>query len=228
MNSSNSVIRRERLRYTASFVTVFTFVCGCEKESKRVELTSAVPSAVAVPVTSQTHTEPTIEERLSDADLAKALEIVVPAFADEYAKDDERRKIPPAIKSFVAWASDHLNWAELELIPATKLELVRKDSHLERGKRTCVSGKLNEIYAIQSFSPQKVYAGYFASKSGKFILNYIAVRSSGSLVDGNTATFCGVVTGTSSYPNGRGGRTDAVVAIGMFDLPENRIPVMSK
>jgi len=53
-----------------------------------------------------------------------------------------------------------------------------------------------------------------------FTVEALAVRSSGTLVDGDSARFCGILTGVVS-PSGSGDGRLIHRAVGMFELPEN-------
>jgi hypothetical protein len=58
------------------------------------------------------------------------------------------------------------------------------------------------------------------------VVEIIAVKSTGSLVDGSDARACGVLTGvTLAAPGGSSALTDVTMhrIVGMFDLPENHI-----
>jgi len=58
------------------------------------------------------------------------------------------------------------------------------------------------------------------------VAEVIAVKSTGSLVDGSDARACGILTGVTvpATDTGAGGLGDATEhrIVGMFDLPENR------
>jgi hypothetical protein len=67
----------------------------------------------------------------------------------------------------------------------------------------------------------KIFSGTFQGEDGKFYF-YLATASTGDLLDGHRARFCGVVTSRFSYENSAGGSTHSVRMVGLFDLPENR------
>jgi hypothetical protein len=104
-------------------------------------------------------------------------------------------------------------------VPETSFARVGKDSAAERGKRLCGRGTIISITADHS-SEGTAYMGQFMMQ-GQKVLDYIAVGSTGDLVARNSARFCGIVTGTSSYSNSGGGQTHAVRVVGMFELEEN-------
>ena len=78
-----------------------------------------------------------------------------------------------------------------------------------------------EITADDSLGTPKVFTGGLIDNSGQ-IYRFIAVKSTGEIVKGSTAKFCGIVTGRLMFSNSVGGTTHAVSLVGMFDLPENR------
>jgi hypothetical protein len=120
------------------------------------------------------------------------------------------------------WSTKHLTWKDLTLLPKTSRALVLKDSEAERGKSLCAEGSINQITADHSAGPgQTIYEGGIVTSS-MAIVRFLAVGSTGTLIENSNARFCGVVTGRYSYPNTGGGTTHAVQMVGFFDLPENR------
>jgi hypothetical protein len=97
---------------------------------------------------------------------------------------------------------------------------VMKDSDEERGKGMCVTGRIIEIAVEKTDKGKFAHAGIISNMD---VTKVVAVGSTGELVEGKTATFCGVVIGKHSYPNSGGGQTHTVRLVGMFDLPANRI-----
>jgi hypothetical protein len=159
--------------------------------------------------------EPTKDELLaSKRQIQSALAIAHPLFGDSVNATDAGAVV------FARWASQHMLWSDLNAQPETKHALVLKDPALERGKRLCSSGTLVEIQVDRSVAPP-VYVGGIMSGSLK-VTRFVAVKSTGSLVESTQARICGIVTGTQSYTNSGGGSTQAVFVVGMFDLPENR------
>ncbi len=118
------------------------------------------------------------------------------------------------------WSSDKMKWSELQNEPLGKYGLVMKDPDSQRGKRLCASGQIIEIVADSSL-PSKVYIGGMVD--GEFhIYRFVAVGSTGDIVAGSFARFCGIITGKNDYSNSAGGAAHAVHLVGMFDLPENK------
>jgi len=119
------------------------------------------------------------------------------------------------------WGAENLRWSELQKVPETKYGLVMKDSDAHRGKRLCVKGQVIEIALDRTVPDHKVFIGGMFSGSGN-IYRFIAVQSTGEIVQNSNARFCGVVAGQQHYENSIGGVAHAVQLVGMFDLPENR------
>lgn len=69
--------------------------------------------------------------------------------------------------------------------------------------------------------PKPLYFGGMYDEAGK-LYRFIAVGSTGALVESSRAKFCGVVVGQQHYQNSAGGVAHSVQLVGMFDLPENR------
>jgi hypothetical protein len=102
----------------------------------------------------------------------------------------------------------------------TSIALLKKDSDEERGKRLCLPSRIIQISAGK-IENDKLYEGLLQTPDG--IVSFIAVRSTGDLLEGSIGKFCGVTTGNYSYSNAGGGTTHAIRMIGMFDLPENKL-----
>jgi hypothetical protein len=100
----------------------------------------------------------------------------------------------------------------------TSIALVLKDSDRERGKKMCVRGSLLQIEKADT----DVFAGLMRDGSSGEIVAFASAKSTGRLVGGSKARFCGVIVGRFTYSNAGGGVTHAVQLAGMFDLPENR------
>ncbi|MCL1860060.1 MAG: hypothetical protein FWG52_00800 [Proteobacteria bacterium] len=120
------------------------------------------------------------------------------------------------------WGVENLRWSELQGIQETKYGLVMKDSDAHRGKRLCVKGNVIEIALDRTVSDQKIFLGGMYSGAGN-IYRFIAVQSTGEIMQDSPARFCGIVTGQQHYENSIGGVAHAVQLVGMFDLPENRM-----
>lgn len=115
-----------------------------------------------------------------------------------------------------------MRWLDIGALPRTSYKLVMKDSVRERGKHICVRAEIIEIEADRS-TGVPVYVGGLSFDAGGThgTIRFIAVGSTGDLVGGDAATFCGVVTGRNTYMSTVGHEIHAVFAVGMFGLPEN-------
>nr|PZN75905.1 MAG: hypothetical protein DIU57_17880 [Pseudomonadota bacterium] len=160
--------------------------------------------------------QPTFKDQLLAArNLREVLPLLTPLFGDTFERVD------PAAAVFAVWGSDgRLTWSDIQAAPATKHSLVMKDPEANRGKRLCVSGEIVQIEADRS-AVHMMHSGVMGTESWDFV-RFVALGSSGDLVQDSWARFCGIVTGKQSYNNTQGGVTHAVFAVGMFDLPENR------
>lgn len=120
------------------------------------------------------------------------------------------------------WGAKHMNWGDLQKVEQGKYGMVMKDPDSQRGKRLCAYGTIAEIQ-VDNSAPEKVYLGGLSvlTDEGMRIYRFIAVGSTGELVAGNDARFCGIVTGKNDYQNSVGGVAHAVHVVGMFELPEN-------
>ena len=125
-------------------------------------------------------------------------------------------------QGLVYWGSERIEWKDLVAVQKTKPGRVFKDSDEELGKLICTSGMIIEIAAAEM--SDQVYVGELVNDSGD-IFRFIALRSTGDLVQQSNARFCGIVTGKVDYANSMGGETHAIQLVGMFDLPENHKPV---
>lgn len=118
------------------------------------------------------------------------------------------------------WSIENLTWKELAKQPKTRPALVMKDSDNERGKLICASGQIVEIKAENALST-KIFEGEVADEDQGAVYRFVAVKSTGELVQGDPATFCGIVIGRFDYSNSDGGVAHAIQLVGMFKLPEN-------
>lgn len=159
--------------------------------------------------------EMTVGEKLaSTANIADALALLLPTL-----KDTEN-ELDPGTMLFAVWAAMHLTWADLLQQPETHYGLVMKDADAERGNRMCGGASIVEI-AVDDSAGVKLYRGIMIANY--HVASFIAVGSTGHLVERSHARFCGIVMGRHSYANAGGGTTHSVSLVGMFDLPENRV-----
>lgn len=100
----------------------------------------------------------------------------------------------------------------------TSIAKVKKDSDAERGRRMCVRARISQIFKEKGTG---LYSGLMLT-TGYDAVSFISFGSTGELVEGSRARFCGLVTGRYSFANVSGGQTQSVQMVGAFDLPENR------
>jgi hypothetical protein len=120
-------------------------------------------------------------------------------------------------KLLATYASAKLRWADVDVPPETTVGRVEKDPELERGKRMCATGELVRIER-RDLANRKIYVGQLRTIEGDQI-RFVAVGTTGDLVKRSSGKLCGAVIGKS------GG---AVSLVGMFDLPENRHPLVEQ
>lgn len=155
-------------------------------------------------------------EILKHESLAEALNYAKPFMSDT------QNETSVGANLFAYWAAKKgLSWTELNSLGETKFSLVKKDSEVYRGQRICRSGRVIQI-SVERFEKSKVYHGLLMTNDGD-LASFIAVKSTGELVERSWAKFCGVVIGNYQYSNSGGGTSYAVQLVGMFDLPENKL-----
>ena len=115
------------------------------------------------------------------------------------------------------YASTKLVWADVDGADETTVPLVLKDSDRERGKRLCTSGQIVDIER-RDVDQRPVHVGALRTSDGDDV-RFVATGSTGLLVKRSDAKLCGIATG-------RDGK--AAVIVGMFDLPENRAPMVER
>lgn len=183
--------------------------------------TSSAAIEAAPPPEPPQQREPTLLEQVSGAStIGAALSILKPHFADT------QDSIDPAAAVLAIWAANNMSWADLQQQPETSRALVMKDSDATRGNRLCARGSIIQITVDKSAGVTLFEGGLMAP--GFNVVRFIAVGSTGDIVERSNARFCGIVTGRKSYSNARGGTTHAVQVVGMFDLPENRPAVPAR
>jgi hypothetical protein len=208
--SAGNVLRGLCLALGAGLVFVLAWAL------KPDERTPPLPEAAAPAPEPLRQREPTPIELLNVASsVSAAAEILRPHFRDTTDDTDEWAV------ALAHWSSARLTWTDLHRLPDVKFGAALKDPLLARGKRHCNSGSLVEIEIQRGAGVAPMYFGGLFSDSGQ-VVRFIAVHSTGELIQGSPARICGVVTGLHSYANSGGGTTRAVHIVGMFDLPENR------
>lgn len=118
---------------------------------------------------------------------------------------------------FATYASSKLRWEDVDVPAETSFGHVLKDPEAERGKRMCAEGAIAGIQR-RDLGPRKTFQGTLRVNDVDAVA-FIAVGTTGELIRGSKARFCGVVTGMWST---------SVALVGMFDLPENRTPIVEQ
>lgn len=187
-------------------------VCGCDKSVKSGATTSAVVT-VAAPSTTTT-TESPVDKLGKMATLREAIEFAKPLMTDEVSK--------PSVGAVAVavWGVQHMKFADVSVATdETNYARILKDPDSERGKKLCITGKIVEI-AVNKADFGKVFEGLLYNGN---LWRFMAVGSTGDLVELRPARFCGVTIGKYDYSNSAGGTGHAVAVVGMFDLPENKL-----
>jgi hypothetical protein len=173
------------------------------------------PTVSPVAVTPPTAPPPPPEtpaRRVANAKtFAQAIDLARPAFADT---TDE---LGDGAKLLANYAAKKLRWDEVHVPAETTLARVEKDPQLERGKRLCATGEIERI-ARRDLEDRRVYVGRLRTVENDAVA-FVATGTTGDLVKRSTGTLCGVVLGMSG---------DAVSILGMFDLDENRMPLVEQ
>jgi hypothetical protein len=182
---------------------------ACSKEPEKTANTKNEP----VMVQSPTPQEPE-QPRLNFVNLKEAIVAIKPTMSDTV------NEISQGAALLALWSANNLNFSDFDKMSQSKYSLIMKDPDEERGKLLCTIGSIIEIQ-VEKADGNKFYNGGLVDHYGH-IYRFIAVRSTGDLVAGSVAHFCGVVTGKQSYANSVGGMAHAVFLVGMFVLPENK------
>jgi hypothetical protein len=130
-------------------------------------------------------------------------------------------QLSPGANALTFWAMNRLRWADVDA-NETSYGQAMKDPVANRGKRFCVTARVNQIEAVRH--AEGVFWEGTLSPSDVQWIRFRAVGSSGAIVTEHQARFCGVVLEGHQFNNALGGVTPAVAVLGMFDLPENRRP----
>lgn len=130
-------------------------------------------------------------------------------------------EFPTIMAVYALWNQNvGTSWNEINLVEKTSYGKVMKDAVSEYGKRLCVTGNIIEIETDRSLNDPVYSIGIVDNNFNAY--RATAIESSGELVAGSDATFCGIVLARFSYDNAGGVTTRAPYLFGMFDLPENR------
>jgi hypothetical protein len=118
-----------------------------------------------------------------------------------------------AVLDPIAHASRTMRWSDVAGAQETTIAYVLKDWEAERGKKLCASGVIESIER-RDVERRKIFVGRLLTNEGDRV-DFVAVGSTGDLVRQRRATLCGVVTGK-------------LAVLGMFDVPENQLPVVEQ
>lgn len=191
-------------------LVVVAFIVGGIRQCQRDAPTAiaTVPANPAVPPAAPTVAPPSPID--SAPDLAAAIEVAKPSF------QNGSDPLAGGAALLARYASRRLRWAELGAAPETTIGHALRDVDAERGRRLCVTGTVDHIER-RDVEGRKVYSGQLTTAAGDAV-SFVVAGSVGDIVKRSPASLCGVVTGATA------GTTINVV--GMFDLPENRAPLV--
>ncbi len=205
-----------RTRFTVLAVLALAFL-GCEQEKvapQRDERSVAVQPTPPPPPAPPEETP--VDKIAKISSLRGALEFAIPYMSDQY------NKVSDGALLLATWAAAHLRLGDVKVAKdETSFALAQKDPDEARGKRICVTGSIIQI-AVTRTPFGKLNEGLIGVNYLSRLYHFVAAGSSGSLVQGNRARLCGVVTGRFDYSNSAGGTGHAIQLVGMFDIPENR------
>jgi hypothetical protein len=177
-----------------------------------VPVVSATPAPVAS-ASSSVDDQKLLAQRIMDAPNAVEAAKLSPL-------KDDIDDIGNGTMLFAHWAMAKMTWAEISGKDNTTFGRIMKEPDKERGKHGCWKGNVIEIQSKKSDAGQVYYIGGIMQSVSQPV-RFVAVHSSGDIVADSTARICGTVVGTFSYANVVGGQTQAVLVVGMLDLPEN-------
>ena len=205
------------MRKSVGSVVLVVVVAACSRageERDRAPGVSAVvepPAPAAVEAPKPAEPSP-LEKVLAKPTLAEAIAQLGSEMTDTY------NEVSPGGLMLAVWSANRLAWRDVGVAKnETSIALVRKDSDASRGKRMCASGRIIQI-AKSDVADTKLFSGLMFTSSGD-IIHFIAVKSTGALVEQSRARLCGVVTGTYDYQNSGGGTGHAVSLSGCSTSP---------
>lgn len=159
-----------------------------------------------------------LEQVLSAPYLASAVALARPRF-----HEDVKDWINVAGILVLAWSLAHLRWRDI-FVPEneTSWGKVAQDPAGEFGKRMCAEGIIRSMVLRKDHGIAYYHGLMYPSHSldGYY---YIALKSNGSLAQGSTTRFCGVVVGVTDGVNGFAMPMTAVAMTGFFDLAINQL-----
>ena len=214
------------MRY--AIIVLFATLClfsstGCgNKTDAPAPAPAPATAAVTTPAPAPEKTpEEVMENLMQGMDKLESASLAFSAVAS--MMKDSADKTSGGSAMFAMWGAKSLKFNDVSVSQnETNFRLVQKDSDEARGKRMCVSGVIIQI-AVEKTTRGKVTTGLLYDTEGD-IYHIIAVGSSGALLAKDHARFCGFVTERYQYQQNGGTTGIGVTLVGMFDLPENRLP----
>lgn len=211
--------------------TLFLFACSSENAGEDDLNSTSTETRVAIPAESIMVTEPkTTAEEILSTNQIKELKQDAPTLASAIALYNNKMPvnslpndgdISEFLSYLIIWDGViGMTWDELNSIPETSYEMIKKDVFSETGKRFCFTGTIHDIKVDRTINPPVTNAFMYAAYRG--YVNVIAVRSSGDILPSSQVDFCGVVTGDTAGYSTLAGGDSAPYLLGMFDLPENK------
>ena len=216
---------------TVVATTLFLFACSSENTVEDDLNSTSTETHVAIPAESIMVTEPkTTAEEILSTNQIKELKQEAPTLASAIALYNNKMPvnslpndgdISELLSYLLIWDGVvGMTWDELNSIPETSYEMIRKDIFSETGKRFCFTGTVHDIKVDRTITPPVTNAFMYAAYRG--YVNVMAVRSSGDILPSSQVDFCGVVTGDVAGYSTLAGGDSAPYLLGMFDLPENK------
>jgi hypothetical protein len=195
-------------------ILVLLSALSCDKADSDPRPASSAEAPDPVPE-EPTEPEKPPEPALADLSFEDAIAVIGPKMSDSVDAYSDGQVM------LTLWATKALTWGDVFVKrDETSLAKIAKDSEPERGKRMCLSGtRVIQIMADRA-DDAKIFRGLLSYRYKP--VSFIAVGSTGELVERSRARFCGIVAGNHAFSNVSGGQTQTALLIGMFDLPENR------
>ncbi|CAN5910112.1 hypothetical protein BH11MYX3_BH11MYX3_31160 [soil metagenome] len=137
------------------------------------------------------------------ATFAQAIEMARPAFVDT------TEELGAGARLLAHYATAKLRWSEVDVPAETTIR------QPDRGKRLCATGEIRQI-TRRELNGRTVHVGRLRTADADEVA-FVAVGTTGDLVERSAGRLCGAVLGKSG---------SAVSILGMFDLAENRMPLV--
>lgn len=193
------------MRYFLMVLVLFVMVVGCTKET--------TPQVESEP-TAQVEEKSPVERVMEMPNMTAALAMTMSEMGNRY------QNVSPGTALFASWAMKHMSPQDvITTNNEVTFGLAMKDIVEARGKRMCVTGYIIEL-EIMNLPLGKMGTGKLMDED-RNIYNLLAVRSTGTLVEQDEATFCGIITEKYDYLSSDDMTRHALTLVGMFALPEN-------